>query len=641
MILALLNNNPVHLVIPSEYVTELTSQSTESQTMSEAVAQIHAIQPLVRSLWTLPTEVEKTRDAARWLIRIRWLQIAMGLVMSIVGVKMLHLVEGEPWWPLVTTLGLWSVTNLIFIALINHPWNGALLSTQVCVDLAFFYTMVHFSGGLETPLSCLSVIHVVMGGILLARNDVYVVAGFAMLAFALVGWLEWAETIEHYPIILHPHCKHGGIHAALFTPHVWSRMGMQAALLFFPAYFIRKMAERAREDDRKLEGMAEREMAERRLLEQALETTETALCTFSEDRSVRWANQQWQDWFSSPDSIGPRYMRPTNGGATPPEREHIDAEALIRETFKDGRLRITECIVPTGDEPGRQTSNASDDGRVLQITTAPLRDRSGRIVEVVELAQDITEHEILHQNMMRAGKLAAVGELAGNVAHEVNNPISIIGMKARLLLSKHRDELTDHTGSELGKIVELSDRVARIAQGLLSYCRPSGAVRSSLNIATPIRNALTMVEQHARKRGIEVVNTVEGDLPSVTVNPGEVEQVFLNLFLNAMDAMPDGGTLTIAPSAPASGPAGQDPCLVIAVEDTGPGMSEETRERVFEPFFTTKEEGKGTGLGLSICQGIIRSHGGNIEIESEPGRGTRLLVELPAAGREATGDRGA
>ena len=595
--------------------------------MSEAATQVHAIQPLVRSLWTLPTEVEKTRDAARWLIRIRWVQIAMGLVMSIGGVKVLHLVEGDPWWPLMATLVAWTGANFIFIALINHPWNGSLLSTQVCVDLTMFYTMVHFSGGLENPLSCLSVIHVLIGGILLARNDVYLIAGFAMLAFALMGWLEYAEAIEHYPIILHPHCKHGGIHASLFAPHVWSRMLMQAALLFFPAYFISKMAQRAREDDRRLEGMAEREMAERRLLEQALETTGTALCVFREDLSVRWANQQWQDWFPSPAATEKRRMRPTNGEEAPLGAEPIDAESLVRETFADGQLHITECTVPAGDRTGGD--------RTIQITTAPLRDRSGAIIEVVELAQDITEHEILHQNMMRAGKLAAVGELAGNVAHEVNNPISIIGMKSRLLLSKHGDELTDHTETELGKVVELSDRVARIAQGLLSYCRPSGAVRSSIDIASPVRNALTMVEQHARKRGIEIVNTVgvsEGGLPCVSVNAGEIEQVFLNLFLNAMDAMPDGGTLTVAASAADDGVEAGKPRLTVTVEDTGPGMSEEIRERAFEPFFTTKEEGRGTGLGLSICQGIINSHGGSIEIQSEPGQGTRLLVGLPVVG---------
>ncbi|MBI1987351.1 MAG: hypothetical protein HYS70_03255 [Nitrospinae bacterium] len=170
---------------------------------------------------------------------------------------------------------------------------------------------------------------------------------------------------------------------------------------------------------------------------------------------------------------------------------------------------------------------------------AVLKDET--VVTLRPMVQEITEQKQIQAQILQAGKMAAVGELAGQVAHEVNNPIAILGAKARLLLLDHRDGMSAKTAQELAKIINLSDRVARIAQGLLTYCRPSAAMRTPLDVRIPIRKALSMVEHRARMAGVQLEEHLSDPVPLIKANGNEIEQVFLNLFLNALDAMPQGG----------------------------------------------------------------------------------------------------
>ncbi len=228
--------------------------------------------------------------------------------------------------------------------------------------------------------------------------------------------------------------------------------------------------------------------------------------------------------------------------------------------------------------------------------------------------------------LVRAAKVATAGELAAHVAHEVNNPIAIVSAKGRLLLSDHREEMSERVASDLGKIVEQADRVASIAQGLLSSCRPTGGARRTLDVREPLRRTLALVEPRARSRGVEIEDRCPAALLPVLASEIEMEQVFLNLYLNALDAMPKGGRLTVSGSAPTS-----SPWIELTVEDTGGGIPEDARARLFEPFFTTRGSSGGSGLGLWICRGIVRNHGGEVRVEDAPGPGARFTVRLPAA----------
>ncbi len=388
-----------------------------------------------------------------------------------------------------------------------------------------------------------------------------------------------------------------------------------SARVVLTAYFVTSLAERLRQNERRLAAMADHALAGQQLLERALETTGTALRVLEADIQTSWANARWREWFERAGVDDGKGAAVLSG-----------ANAPARQTLADGQIRLTEVVV--GGPAPRGQEGGPDRSYVFQITTAPLRESAGKVRQVVELAQDVTAQKQAQAQLMRAGQLAAVGELAGQVAHEVNNPIAIISAKARLLLADHHDEMSPKIAQELEKMTDLADRVARIAQGLLSYCRPSRARRERLDIRQPVRKCLAMVDRHARSSGIVIYDDLPAVIPDVNSNPQELEQVFLNLVINALDAMPTGGELRV--SAATAVLADKEPGIAVSVADTGVGIEAEIRERIFEPFFTTKQEGCGTGLGLSIGLSLVRELGGDIEVESEPGKGSSFTVKLPA-----------
>jgi len=385
-------------------------------------------------------------------------------------------------------------------------------------------------------------------------------------------------------------------------------------VLHLVAYFVTTLAARVRSDQRRLEAMVEQAVTGRRLLEQALATTGAGICVLDADLSCQLSNELWKRWFGL--SASEECCRPRELPG--------DVGLLAERTLGDGVTRHAEVSL-SGPCEGEDASAACAGARVIQTTVASLG--TGGAIRVVLLAQDVTQQKKAQAQVLQSAKLAAVGELAGHVAHEVNNPNAIISAKARLLLSDHRQGMTAKVAEDLQKIVDLSDRVARIAQGLLTYCRPSASARGPLDLRDAAAKALALVEPRAAAAGVEIVNALDPGLPRVAANGHEMEQVCLNLFLNAIDAMPRGGRLAVALGPGALGDGTSGVCL--AVEDTGVGIPRENQRRIFDPFFTTKEQERGTGLGLSICMGLVRSHGGEIEVESEPGRGSRFTVRLP------------
>ncbi len=568
-----------------------------------------------------PTLAERTKLYALWFIAMRWIAVLMAGILVFISVQLVGWLPKEVWWPLVGTVLALAGFNILYIVSLRRERSlSALLPLQGYLDLVVLTTLLHFSGGIENPLSMMMIFHVIIGGILLSRRQCYWIAAAASLLFALLAWAEWADVVEHYTLQLFPHFEQPGgemFHPAHHTLYATSRVVLQTVVLFLTAYFVTTLAERLRENERRLEAMADRALAGQRLLEQALETTGTGLRVLGSDLQTFWANTRWTEWFESPLEKTGEALKPLNG-----------ANAPAGQTLGDGRIRVTEIVVEKA-APTPPLAGANNGARVFQVTTASLPGLNGKIQQIVELAQDVTVQKQAQEQMIRAGRLAAVGELAGQVAHEVNNPIAIISAKAQLLLSDHRGEMSPKIAQELGKITDLSNRVARIAQGLLSYCRPSPATRVPVDLRRPIRKCLAMIEPHARKIGVVVQDDLPEALPPVNANAPELEQVFLNLFLNAFDAMPKGGRLRVG-AAPAALPDDQ-PGVAVTVEDTGTGIPETICERIFEPFFTTKQEGRGTGLGLSICVGLVRSHGGKLEVESELGIGSRFTVKLPVA----------
>ena len=237
---------------------------------------------------------------------------------------------------------------------------------------------------------------------------------------------------------------------------------------------------------------------------------------------------------------------------------------------------------------------------------------------------DITERVELHRVTRQSEKLAALGTLASGIAHEINNPLGIISSRIEvMLLEAETEPLPPSLVDDLLTVHKHAERVARIAQGLLSFSRQSSTEMGIIDLNHVVEDTILLARGQIEKAGITIEMTLAPELPAVRGNANALSQVVLNLLTNARDAMPGGGRVAIVTS-PAPD---EDAAAEIVVSDTGHGMSAETLSRIFDPFYTTKPAG--TGLGLSIVYGIVHDHGGTITAESTPGEGTRFVVRLP------------
>lgn len=229
------------------------------------------------------------------------------------------------------------------------------------------------------------------------------------------------------------------------------------------------------------------------------------------------------------------------------------------------------------------------------------------------------------QQLWQAARLAGVGELAASIAHELNNPLGTVSLRIEGVLARTPPD--DPRRPALEIIDQEVARMARLVANLLQFSRAGREEITTVDLGEEITRTIELTEHHFKRRGISVESKFDRGVDPIHADRQHLRQVFLNLFTNAADAMPDGGRLTLSMRS-SEFPAGV-PVVVIEVADTGVGIRPEDIGRVTEPFFTTKEDGKGTGLGLAICRRIVRQHHGTLEIESELGRGTTVRVTLP------------
>ncbi len=569
------------------------------------------------------SETDRITNYARWFIQLRWIAAVVAITLIVATVQVFKVLPGVVWWPLVATIVVLVGLNLGYMILLHRKLvSTTLLAFQAYADLLILTVLLHFSGSLENPLTPLMLFHVIIAGIILSRHQCYMVAFVSIALFTLLALAELQYILPHYTLQIFPHIEHDGeiTHAALEPVYVAIQVSLHCSVLLLTAFFVTTLSEQLRRGESQIEQYAERMLTERQLLEQALETTGTGLSVWDQQLAPFWHNLQWDTWFGGTPSESALY------------NEIRGPDSAARKTVDDGQVRVVEINVDK--DITSVLPEVTDDGRTFLTTTAPLVNQDGEISHVVQLAQDITEQKRSQAGLMRAGKLAAVGELAGEVAHEINNPIAIISAKSRLLLTNHRNELSEKVTEELTKITEMADRIARITQGLLSYSRPSVAIHALLDVRIPIRRALSLVEHRAHTSSVLIEDLLPDRPLVVMANADELEQIFLNLFLNSLDAMDQGGCLTVSATTSAT-QTNDMPEYSILVKDTGSGISQEIQQTVFEPFFTTKAEGEGTGLGLSICLGLVRSHGGSIELVSEPGQGTHIMVKLPEGSTQA------
>jgi two-component system, NtrC family, sensor kinase len=262
--------------------------------------------------------------------------------------------------------------------------------------------------------------------------------------------------------------------------------------------------------------------------------------------------------------------------------------------------------------------------RTANIAIAPLVSRDFATVGRIVLVDDITDRVELETQLTQAEKLSSIGLLAAGVAHEVNTPLAVISSYAQMLAKQVRGD--ERVGPLLDKITQQTFRASEIVNGLLNFSRTSGTAFNEIDVNTVIQDTLNLLEHQLKTSNVRLETALDPSLPAILGNPGKLQQVFLNLFLNAKDAMAGGGTLRVATEV--NGHVG------VSISDTGSGISPEHVKRIYDPFFTTKSaprEGqrRGTGLGLAVTYGIIQEHAGKIEVESQAGAGTTFYLEFP------------
>jgi two-component system, NtrC family, sensor kinase len=295
----------------------------------------------------------------------------------------------------------------------------------------------------------------------------------------------------------------------------------------------------------------------------------------------------------------------------------------FEEVFRTGRMQEFQM-----------ESSTTGDTRTYRISKIPMRLSDGGVTHVITIGEDVTDWKEAEKRFMQGEKLAALGQLAAGVMHEINNPLATIAACAESMQFK-LDDLkadgwpvkADHT--DMLQIIDNEvHRCKRIVDGLLDFSRPKTVTKELVHVSEVVEQTLFLLKHHVRFKKLHVATHLDPELKTlVYANREQLVQVLMALLLNAVDAVADHGTIIVRTR---QGRSATEAVLVEVVDD-GMGIARVDQDKIFEPFYTTKAPGRGTGLGLSICYGIIHDHQGRIEVDSTPGRGSTFRVILPAS----------
>jgi len=311
-------------------------------------------------------------------------------------------------------------------------------------------------------------------------------------------------------------------------------------------------------------------------------------------------------------------------------------DLCVPETEKEERKDTFKKVMAGKIQEAEDYENSilikSGEERIIAWHNTTLIDEKGHIIGTLSSGKDITKRKQTEAELIRSEKLASLGQLAASVAHEVNNPLAGILVYIKLLLKKYKEKelQAEWTETQLLKMEKELERTTRIIRNLLDFARKSKPSIRPAAINKVVDAALLLVGNQISLENISLEKKLGTELPPVLVDFDQIQQVLINIILNATQAMPNGGNLTITTSVAKGIKIGESPkdTVRIDIKDTGVGISKENLRKLFTPFFTTKEKGKGVGLGLSVVHGIIGQHKGKIEVDSEPNKGTTFTIYL-------------
>jgi signal transduction histidine kinase len=304
----------------------------------------------------------------------------------------------------------------------------------------------------------------------------------------------------------------------------------------------------------------------------------------------------------------------------------LDGRQFVTEGFKESPHSLRGEIIVNDRKRGvvevvyTEEKPIIDEGPFLKEERNLIDAVANELSLIIERRQAEEEQSKLQEQLRHADRLATIGQLAAGVAHEINEPLgNILGFAQ---LAQKSENLPEQVNGDINKIVQASLHAREIVRKLLIFSRQMSPKKVRVDLNRLVEDGLYFLSSRCAKNGIELIRQFEPDLPNIVVDPGQIDQVLVNLVVNAIQAMPDGGRMIIQ-----TGKRDNQVCLVV--EDTGAGMSGDILGKIFIPFFTTKDVDEGTGLGLAVVHGIVTSHKGSIDVTSEPGKGSRFEIRLP------------
>ncbi len=342
------------------------------------------------------------------------------------------------------------------------------------------------------------------------------------------------------------------------------------------------------------------------------ETSQDAIVLFDAQAVIKEINPAGQKLFGVPEGGDPA------------------AVGTLTELFRMDRAarEFWHTLDRQGYVQGLELALQDLGGRPLEVMVSATmrRDQGGAVTGIDAMFRDVTEKRRIEKYLAQAEKLASIGQLAAGVAHEINNPLGVIQCYANLIAKSQQGDA--QLQSDVGVIQKHTDQCKNVVKALLNFARAAEPRRSATHVTDCLEDVLSVIQLQIEKDEIVIQRQYDPDLPKIAIDPHQMRQVFMNLLINAHQAIDKRGTIFIATSRPTVD------CIEVSIRDSGSGIPPDNLEKIFDPFFTTKKSDQGTGLGLSVSYGIVKQHGGDIMVQSAMGKGTVFTVVLPLMARK-------
>ena len=565
----------------------------------------------------LPLKTELIKRI-RWLVNLRWIAITGVLLTVSIASWGLHIIDNPT--PLYIIAALMTLYNFESQIYPKHLTEKPLVSIQwhagrhIILDLFSLTALLHFSGGVENPFIFYFIFHLVIASILLSKKVSYILATLnTILLSALI-------LLEYYHILPHFHLQNFLPETLWRNPiYISSVLFVFTSTLFFSVYLATSIMDTARARE------AETHELKDNLEEKVVELEEARGAVLFERNKLTSIIECMQEGVIFVDNKNHVSLFNKAGQQIQKEQFGLDTESIQSPAADGVFLQIAEDLSKGHAAIEQQSLQIKE--KFFENTYAAVRDRNDNYLGTVLVCRDVTDRKRMEQQMIQSEKMAAIGELAAGVAHEINNPLDGL---LNCILRIRRDPLNERQTKEyLGLMEEALRRIETTVGQLLNFSRQRDLALTSVSLNEVVSEVVGLIAYSAEEKGIQIEKHFQKDLDLIRGDKHLLEQVVLNLALNAIGAMPDGGVLTFTTGEIEFDALLGKAAAFIQVADTGIGIPKSVQDRIFDPFYTTKITEKGTGLGLSVSNRIVRQHEGVIEFDSEVEQGSVFTVKLP------------